>query len=435
MASVTSNVQRYAQFTILLLAAGSIYPLLYLRQNFETAILETFAISTAELGEYYSLLGVMFIVTYLPSGWLADRVSPRWLVSFSMAATGLLGLWFYTVPSQEALTYIYLGWGLSSGLTFWAALIKAVNLLARKEEQGRFYGILEGCRGLVEALLATAAVALFAYYVNTVGEDTSRALPKVIMLYVGNCFVMAILCLCFLRLDRHDREDDGARSEQNEGQGNVVKDLLLLASIPEIWLVAVIILTGYQLFWATYSFSAFLQEGFGMTAVAAAVVTVIKLWMRPVGGICAGFFGDRLGKENVLATTLSLSSLSLLLLIVVPAASGQYLVLGIVLCIGVLTYATRGLYWSILDNCNVSERTTGLAIGVISLIAYTPDIYLPLLNGYIAERYEGRAVYEIYFGYIGLSGFVGVIAALMLKALGGRRRESGARADRPEVAA
>ena len=54
------------------------YPLIYLRQNFEVSILESFNITITQLGQLYSLLGVIFVVTYVPSGWLADRISPRW---------------------------------------------------------------------------------------------------------------------------------------------------------------------------------------------------------------------------------------------------------------------------------------------------------------------------------------------------------------------
>lgn len=79
------NSKRYFQFLLLLLAAGAIYPLLYLRQNFETSILEVYQITTIDLADYYSMLGVMYFVGYLPSGWQTDRVSPRLLVTFSMA--------------------------------------------------------------------------------------------------------------------------------------------------------------------------------------------------------------------------------------------------------------------------------------------------------------------------------------------------------------
>ena len=90
--SAQSALTRYTQLAVLTLAGGAIYPLIYLRQNFEVSILESFGISAGELGRCYAMLGVIFVVTYLPSGWLADRVRPSRLVAFSLAATGLLGL-------------------------------------------------------------------------------------------------------------------------------------------------------------------------------------------------------------------------------------------------------------------------------------------------------------------------------------------------------
>lgn len=146
-------------------------------------ILEAFDITIAQLGQCYSILGVIFVLTYLPSGWLADRVAPRRLVVFSLVAMGLLGVWFSTLPGFSVLLVIFAGWGIVTGLTFWAALIKAVAVLALHREQGRFFGILEGGRGLVEAILASVAVYLFNRALAS--EPTSMALVDVIYLYVA----------------------------------------------------------------------------------------------------------------------------------------------------------------------------------------------------------------------------------------------------------
>ena len=114
----TSNLSRYLQLTVLVFAGGSIYPLVYLRQNFEGSMLEAFEISVSELGRCYSMLGILFFLTYLPSGWLADRFTPRNLLTISMAATGLLGLWYWTLPGFTELQIIFGAWGITTGLTF-----------------------------------------------------------------------------------------------------------------------------------------------------------------------------------------------------------------------------------------------------------------------------------------------------------------------------
>ena len=406
-------LRRYAQLAVIVVAAGAIYPLLYLRQNFEVSILESFGITLAELGQCYSSLGVIFMLTFVPSGWLADRVSPRWLVSMSLALTGLLGLWFSTMPSLTELRIIFAGWGIATGLTFWSAHIKAVNLLAHHDEQGRFFGILDGGRGLVEALLATLAVALFARALDAAGSSVELALQQVIYLYVGVLLVLSPLVLLVL----HDNRSEPSGEETSEREGNFLADLRLVLSQREIWLCAACIICGYQMFWATYSFSGYLQQHYGLSAVAVGSITVAKLWMRPIGAATAGFAGDFLDREKVLAGLLLAAALSLAMMALLPATAGAAALLSVVLLVGIMTYAVRGIYWATLDSCGVPVRIKGLAIGVISLVGYSPDIYLPLINAELLERYPGRTGYTIYFLGLAVLGVLGARAALKLKQL------------------
>ena len=413
-------VQRYIKLGVLVIVAGIIYPLIYLRQNFEVSILESFGISASQLGQCYAMLGVLYMVTYFPSGWLADRVAPRLLMSFSLAATGLLGIWFSTMPSFGSLQIIFAGWGIATGLTFWAAMIKATTLLAKSNEQGRFFGILEGGRGLVEAILASVAVYMFAYYTQDLGQDTAAGLTKVIWLYVSFLLIMAPISF-FILHDPHEKTD--ALAEKNKDHSNLWHDLKVVASTKEIWLCGICILTGYQLYWATYSFSAYMQNHYGLTAVAVGSITVAKLWMRPIGAVAAGFAGDFLNRERVLGILLLLASASLACLVILPAGSAVVALLAVVLMIGLLTYAVRGIFWSTLESCNISNRIKGLAIGSISLIGYSPDIYLPLLNGYLVDQYEDKTGYAIYYSGIAIMGVFGAIAAFQLKRIVANRAD------------
>ena len=99
------------------------------------------------------------------------------------------------------------------------------------------------------------------------------------------------------------------------------------------------------------------------------------------------------------------------------------MLLGMVLLIGVLTYAVRGIYWATLESCNIPDRTKGLAIGAISLVGYSPDIYLPLLNGYLLEQYPGKLGYNLYFGFITVMGVLGTLAAWRLHILVRRQEQ------------
>ena len=407
-----SNQSRYFQLLLVTLAGGCIFPLVYLRQNFEVTILQSFGISAVELRNIYSVMGLMFWITYIPSGWLADRVQPRYLMSFSLAVTGLLGIWFSTYPDHDSIRIIFLGWGISTGLTFWAAMLKAVAIIARPEEQGRFFGMLDGGRGLVEAVLATIAISLFAYLINSSGQEASEALKRVIWFYIS--FVLILVPLIFFVVS--DTEVDTQNSNPL-AIAVLLADFKTLLSKQEIWLAAVCILCGYQLFWATYSFSAYLQVNFGLSAVTVGTITVAKLWMRPIGATTAGFLGDRFNREKVLAFLLFFSSLTLASLTLVSTQVGPSVLIGLVLTVGILTYGVRGVFWSILESCNVEDRIKGLALGMLSFLGFAPDFYQPLISGKLLEVFPGRAGYDVYYLGVAGMGVLGVFAALRLNYL------------------
>ncbi|MEZ0604346.1 nitrate/nitrite transporter [Paraburkholderia sp. IW21] len=415
-----SKTQRYIQLMLLVVAAGAIYPILYLRQVYQPTMLEVFHITDSQLGYLYSSLGTIFLLSYLPSGWLADRIAPRLLICFSLIATGLLGLWYSTAPSFQVLMLIFGGWGLSTGLTFWAAVIKRVTMIAGTHEQGRFFGLLDGGRGLIEAMLATIAITLFAWFTQTRGEPVAAGFKLVVYLYAFLCIALGVV----LALVKDPRgAEDAAANRATRKRSNVLVDLKTLASIPELWLVAAIVFCGYQVFWATYSFSAYLHEGeIGLSVVMAGTITTLKLWMRPIGGIGGGFLGDRYSKVSVLVIALFLAALSLLGLMAAPRISSHVLLVFLVLFIGILTYAIRGLYWSLLDRCNIPVETMGLAIGLISVLGYSPDVFLPLINGYLTQNFPGVFGYQLYFGYVAgmavLGGFAGLALRNMLNRKG-----------------
>ena len=171
--------------------------------------------------------------------------------------------------------FVARAWGIATGLTFWSAHIKLVAMLAKKDQQGKFFGILDGGRGLVEAILATIAITLFAYVLSQESGSTSMALRQVIYLYIGVLLVVSPLVYWLL----DDFEDDNTKVTNT----NFIADLKTILKHREIWLCAICIICGYQLFYATYSFSAYLQQNFGLTAVAVGTITVAKLWMRPIG--------------------------------------------------------------------------------------------------------------------------------------------------------
>ena len=397
--------ERYSSLFTLIIAAGAIYPLLYLRQNFEGPLLDALGITLETLNEAGSILGIVFMLSYLPSGWLADRIDSTKLIISSLLATGLLGVYFAQLPNPEMVKWIFAAWGVTTGLTFWSALIKEVNQLAKHDEQGRFFGFLEGGRGLVEALLATVAIAIFTSLLPNPESTTRDAMIAVIYFYSCAVLIIAGITALMIRGERNTEiELDLPRAGTLETFKEIVRN-------PKIWLAILCVLTGYQFLWATYSFSGYLQNQWGMSASVAATLTLAKLWMRPVGAVTAGFLGDRFQVNLVLSWSLLIGSAAITCLALSPHFGNTTLILIVIIGVGLSTYSSRGLYWAVLDDCNINARHKGVAIGFISVLAFTPEIYLPKLNSILLSNWPDGGGYAAYFGFVGACGLLGAIAA------------------------
>lgn len=412
--------QRYFQLFILIIASGSIYPVVYMRQNFEGSMLETYGITLEQLGECHSLLGLMFFLTYLPSGWLSDRFSSKWLLGASMAGTGILALWLSSTPSFAQIKLIFIGWGITSGLTLWGALIKSTSLLAPHDQQGRFFGILESGRGIVEALLATIGLAVFAYLLESASTAKDVALIAVVQFYGAAAIILAPLVVWAL----HNPSEEAVEAVDKPAGSSMLSDFIVLFQNPRIWLAAITILIGYQMFWVTYSLAGLLESVFELSAVTVGSITLVRLWMRPIGGVLAGFVGDYFQVVRFLAILMLFGGAALVALPLLSSTTAVAVLFPMVMLIGVLSYGVRGIYWATLDSCNVSTSTRGLAVGMISLLAYTPDIYVPAVQSWCMRHWPGQTGYQVYYAIFGASSIIGFLAAYRLSVLA-RKPASG----------
>ncbi|NIZ47694.1 MFS transporter (plasmid) [Entomospira nematocerorum] len=397
----------YLQLILLVLAAGSIYPLVYLRTNFQEPLLEVLHISIDQLSTLYSMLGMMFVIGYLPSGWLADRFPAKWLIVFSLLATSLLGLWLSTMPSYPIIKLIFIGFGFSTVFTFWSSLMKAVKLLTTPETEGKFFGILDGGRGLVEAILGTIAISIFVAITKSSPDqaNTDTAMRYVIFMYVITLIILAAAIA--LTLSETKREKTSTKNVEKKASILAIKQLL---GMKEVWLISAIIFTGYTVFWTVYYFSGFLVVNQKVSAELAGTITVIVLWMRPIGGIGGGIIADKIGKTKLLAITLLFSSTGLFLISIIPLSNA--IVFTIIILIGLSNYVIRGVYWSLLQFLQVNATLLGTAIGLISFLGYLPDVILPTISGQLYKQFSYEQANSLYFMISAGIGIIGLILTL-----------------------
>ncbi|MBT8264735.1 MAG: MFS transporter [Muriicola sp.] len=413
--SAQTHKSRFLTMLALVLSGEAIFFLPFiLPRVFRPTMLDVFDITNFELGTMFSAYGIVAMASYFLGGPLADRFAARNLMSSALVLTSIGGLFMATIPSIPVMIFVYAVWGLSTILLFWAALIRATREWGTNDTQGRAYGILDAGRGLSAALISTVGLTLMSYLlpaeVQTANiEERTSSFQFVILLFSGFTLIIAILVWYALP------------SGTVKGEHNFKSDLsgvFRILKMPVIWLHAIIILCAYVGYKITDDFSLYAQDVMGYDEVNAAGVGTIALYLRPVAAIIAGFLADRFLSSRIII-------FSFILLIVGSSALGSGLfesegVLPFILmflCVGSGVYALRVLYYAVMQEAGIPLALTGTAVGVISVVGYTPDIFLGPLMGWLLDSSPGAEGHQHLFLVMTIFAFVGLTASIWFRLL------------------
>lgn len=138
-----NTLQHWLVLAVLSASGGIIFLLPFLQEVYYKPLMLALDIDNTQVGSLMSAFGLTSMLSYFPGGWLADRVSPRKLLTLSLLATGALGLYFATFPPYVVSLAIHTAWGVSITLLFWSAMIRVTRGWASADEQGRAFGLLE----------------------------------------------------------------------------------------------------------------------------------------------------------------------------------------------------------------------------------------------------------------------------------------------------
>jgi MFS family permease len=412
------KLKKYFQLLLVVLAAGSIYPLIFLKTNYQETILQVFNMTLPQLNTMYSVLGLVFVFGYAPSGFLSDRFSARNLLAISLLFTGLGGLWFAMVPDYNQVVLIFGLWGFFSVFTFWSAHMKVVKLLGTDSEQGKFFGILDGGRGLVEAILASLALFIFSSILgNSLNlADKREALIAVIYMYSAMLLITAVLVMLFVQDDKKiAKSTDKADAFKWEYVWTLFKN-------KHVYLHGFIIFMGYVVFWTVYYLGGFLESNVGLSPVNVASIMVVVLWMRPVGGFIGGFLADRFGRTTIQIIALVIASSCLVAAALLPPSLGQAVFFPLMVVLGVFFYVIRGTYWSLLGDYPLESFILGTAIGVVSFIGYLPDVLIPIANTFLWNTFGPEGGYNAYFIVSAVCGFIGVLIVWAFRTITAKKK-------------
>ena len=396
---------RYLLMLTLVFAGEIIFGLpFHTARFFRPTLLESFGFTNTQLGDVFAVYGVTAMIAYFPGGVLADRFSARLLLSLSLVATGLGGLYMATFPGTLGMALLYGYWGVTTILLFWAALIRATREWGGTTTQGRAFGILEGGRGITAALFATLAVAVFAWGMPDnamLASDTERraAFRTVILLYSAAAFATAFLTWFLIPPARH--VGDSSRS--------LFHGTAVVMTRPLVWAQAAVVICAYCAYKGLDNYSLYAVQVLGMDEVEAAKLATYGAYARPIAAVLAGYIADRSSAAKTLGGCFFVLIISYALLsIALPDGSGVDLIYANILVSFFAVFALRGVYFALLEENGTPPLLTGAVTGMVSFIGFTPEIFFTPITGRILDASPGVVGHQNYFLFLTFVAAIGV---------------------------
>jgi nitrate/nitrite transporter NarK len=334
-----------------------------------------------------------------------------------------------TLPGPGGSMLIWGFFGLTTILLFWAALIRATRDWGGRDEQGRAFGLLDSGRGVLAAGLASIGAASFALlfpegYGEASFEDKKEALRLVIL---GYSLVTALsgVFVWFALKERVARGPDKPKHwKSHEGTWPHIARVL---RIPAVWLISLGVVCAYVAYKGFDNYSLYAVQGFGLDDVEAAHIVALGAWMRPVAALAAGLLGDRflVSRMTVVCFAVLLFS-QLFFAIYTPQPSTAWVLLINVLIGSAATFGLRGLYYALFEESKVPIAVTGTAVGLVSVLGYTPDIFVSYIGGVLLDNAPGLAGHQHYFWFLAAFAALGLVVSIALMVMLNAHRRGAA---------
>jgi sugar phosphate permease len=400
----------FLSITLLILSGELIFLLPYvLARVFRPTFLEVFNLSNLQLGGLFSVYGTVAILSYLYGGVISDKFQPKILIAISLFFTAFGGLVLSTYPSYLILQILWGYWGFTTVFLFWGAMIKATRVWGGSKNQGEAFGLLDGGRGLVAASMGTLGVLIFSMFLTNDIELASlierrNAFRYVILFSSFIVFLTGLLVIIFMESSRGDVVNKNA---------SLIPNIKSVLKIQSVWLIMFIIIAAYVGYKITDIYSLYASDVMNFDNLEAANIGSLQLYLRPLVCLLIAFFADKKSYIHLIIIGFIIMLIGALIFSLgVVQVDMNYVFFFSLIVVATGTYAIRALYFSLMQEGRVPLVLTGTAVGVISVVGYTPDIFASPVIGYLLDTYPGIVGHQYVFSMLVVFSIVGLWASL-----------------------
>ena len=400
----------FLSITLLILSGELIFVLPYvLARIFRPTFLEVFSLSNLQLGSLFSVYGTVALLSYVYGGVISDRFQPKNLIASSLFFTALGGLVLAIYPSYFVLQILYGYWGFTTVFLFWGAMIKAARVWGGAKNQGQAFGFLDGGRGLVAASMGSLGVLIFSFFLTNDIESASLierkdAFRYVILFSSFMVFLNGILVLFFM---------ESNQKSEAKNTFSTLSHVKAVLKIQSVWLIMIIIISAYVGYKVTDIYSLYASEVMLFNHIEAANIGSLQLYLRPLVCVIIALLA---GKKNyiyfIIFGFITMLIGSTIFAFGIVQLNMNFVFFFSLIIVATGTYAIRALYFSIMQEGRIPLLMTGTAVGVISVVGYTPDIFASPIIGYFLDKYPGILGHQYVFTILVLFSVLGLLASI-----------------------
>ncbi|WP_176360017.1 MFS transporter [Desulfosediminicola ganghwensis] len=389
--------RKYLCILALSIAGGSIYTLPYLKYVFYDTQLQVMGITNAQSGFLLSMYAIGCMLSYIPGGLITDRISPRKAIAYSLLGTSGLGFLYGFTFSYSMALVIWFLFALTTAFVFWTSLIKAIGMAGNRNEQARLYGIYYAGNGVTAAIVNSIALKAFTF-----GQDPKQSLFYAVVA-MSICILLSAVMVMFLVTDEKVQT-----AEEDKFDFSVIKDLV---KSPMLWCFSFIVFAGYAIYSSTSYFTPYLTQVVGLSVEESGAFSIIRSYLFYLLAPLGGYLADRvLHSTSKLFTVLfSLLAISIFGVMFLPSTMSTLSISIYTLIPGAIGLMLYGIVFSVIQESGIPVKVAGTAIGLASIIGYTPDFFFSPMFGHWLDTH-GNDGYTIIFYF--LTG-VAVMGAIM----------------------
>jgi sugar phosphate permease len=409
--TLSTRLYRVMGIVSLIMAGEAIFSLpFHVVRFFRPTVLEVFQISNTQIGQVQATYGIVAMLSYFIGGPLADRFEARNLLIVALFATGLGGLYFAQIPDLQGLYYLYAFWGCSTILLFWSALIKATREWGGAQQQGKAFGFLEAGRGLFAAILVSVAIAILSFTLpseldNLVSGERRQAMKHIIYLYVGATLIAGIFVALFIPAKSGVEKSGQSMFILRHGLRKVFSNSL-------IWPQMLIVVSAYVAYKGVDNYVLYAVQGYGLSEIEGATIGGLSSWIRPIAAILAGLLADRYRPSKIVIISFGVLIIGYSVFTFITPEPGLYWVLvANIVITSFAVYALHAIYFTLVAESNIPIAATGTAIGVISVIGFTPDIFVAPAMGWLLDNNASIVGHQKVFAALAAFAIVGFLSS------------------------